>query len=151
MKSQAMKTPKPLQALYHKFRKAGYTPPEALYSAKVWTAFEELESQGLVRLQADYEEECYFDVFGEPEGYIDENGQTITPEQEKANIIDMIERLGNYYIYSQARCSECGQWQTLDSVGHCVGYEYPLSPYDNCYVVDLCQAAIDHVQQAQTH
>jgi len=42
-----------------------------------------------------------------------------------------------------------GAWHHSDSVGFCTGYENPLKPEENFYVVDLMRAAIDSLNRPE--
>lgn len=76
---------------------------------------------GRARICVEPEEENYFDVYGEPEGYTDADGNEVTPEQEREDIIDLIERDGLWYYFAQVRCPQCGNWETVDSIGMVIG------------------------------
>lgn len=138
-----MKTP-----AYKQFRLAGYTPACAFRAARMMARFAKLESAGLVRLYAEPEQEDYFSVFGEPDGYDGANGKRVSAGQERKEIEDTLERLGNWVVVTEWRGSEDSEWSSADSVGMCTGYNDPCSPLDNCYVPDLCAEA---VRQAQAH
>lgn len=130
---------------YQQFRKSGYTALESLRNSKICAVFADLESRGLVRLRAIPEEESYFDVYGEPDGYVDIHGRRVSAEQERKELCETIERDGCWIIVSEWRESEDDLWNVADSVGMCV-YSWPLCPLENCYVPDLMQAAIDYVE-----
>lgn len=102
------------------------------------------ERAGLVRLRAEHEEENYFDVYGEPEGYED-----VSPEQERKDIERSIELYGCYYIVSEYFDGD--KWRRADSIGMCAGYKNPLSPEENCYVPDLMRSALDLIPQRGEH
>jgi hypothetical protein len=91
--------------------------------------FRILESQGLVRLRALPETESYFDVYGEPDS-----------AQERQQIIDQIERTGCWCVISEFFAD--GRWHWCDSVGFCTGYENPMNPKENDYVLDLMRLAV---------
>jgi hypothetical protein len=107
--------------------------------ARIIERWEEAESAGLVRLTAEPEQDSYFDVFGQPD-----------TEKEKRAIIASIERNGNYCIMSEVNVgSEASgdKWEVIDSIGQCAGYNDPLSPFENYYVPDLMEAALDAIPQ----
>jgi len=91
--------------------------------------FRALENDGQVRLRAVPEIESYFAVFGEPDD-----------AQERREIIDQIERTGCWCVVSEFYAD--GAWHHADSVGMCTGYDDPLDPAENAYVIDLMRAAI---------
>lgn len=125
-------------------RLAGYAPVQALRNAKIVQEFEIAERAGLVRLVAEAEEENYFNVYGEPEGYLNAQGNWVTPEQERENIAEIIERDGCWIVLSEYWGD--GKWVYADSVGMCV-YSNPRSAFENCYVPDLMQAALEGIGQ----
>lgn len=126
--------------IYNKARRAGYKALESIHIAKTVEAFDALDG---VRIEAEPEEENYFDVYGEPAGYTDANGRYHTPEQEREDIADSIDRLGCWYVYAEVQCSKCEQWHRVDGVGMNCGYQDPTDPIENAYVVDLMSAAIE--------
>jgi hypothetical protein len=131
---------------YTQFRKAGYLPIQALRASKTLLAWEELEAQELVRLRADPEEENYFDVYGEPDGYVDGNGRRVSAEQERKELEREIELNGCWFVRSEYRATPDDEWERADSIGMLTGYRDPLSPFQNNYVIDLMRAAIDAVE-----
>lgn len=88
--------------------------------------------------------ENYFDVYGEPDGYTDIFGKWHSPEQERKEIEESIDRLGCWYVFSEYFDGE--EWQRSDGVGMCSGYRNPVCPFQNCYVPDLMEAAIDALE-----
>jgi hypothetical protein len=128
---------------YRQARKLGYTAKDALRIAKIVERFQWLEYEDRVRLRYEDEDESYFDVYGEPDGYTDIYGRRISAEQAKQQIIDSIERNGNYWITSEVYNPETEEWEHADSIGMCSGYNNVLDPLENCYVPDLMAAAID--------
>ena len=144
-------------AEYRKFRGrgciVGHDAQSALQSARVVTSYLKLKEAGLVTLRASPECENYFDVYGEPEGYINAQGHHVSPEQARKEMCDILDRLGCWYVSSAVNrgCRHCGRsdWETVDGVGMCAGYENPMSPYENPYVVDLMAAAIAAVGESE--
>lgn len=135
---------------YNKARQKGYGAAESLRIAKIKEKFEQLEYEGLVRLRAEPEEENYFSVYGEPDGYLGLNGRRVSAEQEKKELIESFERDGVWYVVSEWRSSEEDVWEFVDSIGMCAGYSNVLSPIENCYVFDLMRAAINKVEDYQS-
>jgi dihydroorotate dehydrogenase len=127
---------------YSDFRKAGYTAKQSNYMAKAVAEFEQL-GEDKVRLAAVPEMENYFDVYGEPEGYVGKNGKRVSAEQEHKEIIEQIERDGCYCVVSYYRDENDNKWIAADSVGMCAGYKNVLCPVENAYVADLMRAAVD--------
>lgn len=144
-------------AEYRKFRGrgciVGRDAQSALRSARVVASFRVLERADHVRLAQCLEAEGYFDVYGEPEGYTSVHGRRVSAEQERKEMCDTIERLGCWCISAEIKrgCRHCGrsEWETVDGVGMCAGYENPLSPYENPYIVDLMAAAIAAVGESE--
>jgi hypothetical protein len=140
---------------YRKFREtSGYCVPPgkaacALRSARVLAEWRKAEKAGLVRLRAEEEQESYFDAYGKPED-----------EKECESIIKEIERNGCWRVISEVRtggdCWRTGSeywkhWEHADSVGMCVGYENPLDPFQNDYVIDMMRAALALIPQEGEH
>ena len=69
------------------FMLAGQDAKLSLHAAKTLIAFRKLESKGLVRLRAEHEMESPFDVYGEPEGYVNRQGHWVTPEQDRKSVV----------------------------------------------------------------
>lgn len=124
--------------LHSPFMLVGRNAEMALRSAKTLLRFEELEAEGKVRMKAEDEYENYFDVYGEPE-----------TENERKEIIHQIETYGCVYVCSEinnhCECCDNDEWEVADSIGMCI-YKNPLSPFENCYVIDLMAAAIKHFE-----
>lgn len=135
---------KTLRTLFQGFlNNGGYcTPPGrakcALDNARTVLAFQEYEDAGLVKIEAEPEQESYFDVFGEPES-----------GHERKATIAMLERDGCWCVIS--KYWDGSQWQLADSIGMCAGYSDPTDPLQNCYVPDLMRSAIDSIGQAGEH
>ena len=144
-------------AEYRKFRGrgciVGHDAQSALQSARVVTSYLKLKEAGLVTLRASPECENYFDVYGEPEGCTNVHGRRVSAEQERKEMCDILDRLGCWYVSSAVNrgCRHCGrsEWETVDGVGMCTGFDNPLSPYENPYVVDLMAAAIAAVGESE--
>lgn len=62
------------------------------------------------RIIVEPEQDYYFDVFGEPEGY--ENAD---------DICELIDRDGLWWYAAQRKCPHCGAWETVDSIGMVIG------------------------------
>lgn len=112
----------------------------ALTGARTLLKWEELESAGLVRLRAEPESDSYFDVYGEPDS-----------KRERESIVESIERDGCWCVVAEYLDDQKGTWQHADSIGMCVGYSDPTSPWQNCYVIDLMASAIGKIGQPGEH
>lgn len=131
---------------YQQFRKAGHDAKSALQNAKIYEQWLILEDE-TVRLRALPEEESYFDVYGKPDGYVNQFGRRVSAEQERKEICETIERDGCWCVFSEYFDGE--KWQYADSVGMCTGYNNPISPFQNWYVPDLMQAAIEAAENCR--
>jgi len=129
--------------LYRRFRETGYRADESIRGAKIVAKFDELEMDGLVRLQTQAERENYFDVYGKPGGYVDGYGRRVSAKQEYEELAAEIDRHGCYHVYSEF--FDGTEWQFVDSLGMRVCND-PTSPFENCCVSDLMQAAIVSLQ-----
>ena len=89
---------------------------------------------GRARICVAPEEESYFSVYGEPEGYTDADGNEVTSEQEHDSIVELIDRDGLWYYFAQVKCKCCGQWETVESIGMVIG------SLDSGYREDLISA-----------
>jgi hypothetical protein len=136
-----------VRAKYQRFRANGFTVEDSGRNARILDAFEDAESDEKVRINAEPEQENYFDVYGEPEGYIGANGRRVSDEQERKEMEETLERDGAWYVFSEYRCPCCETWLTADGVGMNTGYSDPTSPFENCYVPDLMAAALEHVEE----
>lgn len=134
--------------VYRRLRAHEYTAKDALSGAKTLVAWQALEDRGLATIKAVAEEENYFDVYGEPEGYTNGYGRAITPEQERADLVWQLESWGCWRVFAEVRCPGCGRSAMLDdaSVGMCAGYQDPTSPYENAYVLDFMAMAVAHFE-----
>lgn len=90
----------------------------------------------VIRVNANEEFENYFDVYGEPD-----------TEEERQEIINLIDRCGLWTVYSEYKCPCCGQYVIADSIGMCI-YDDPTDPKENEYVNDLIDSAIEQYNQA---
>lgn len=116
--------------LYGKFRtKGGMDAKAALRAAKIlerWQAAECGEHDepeiGSVRLVCEPEDEPY-DAGDCRDAYTNIYGRRVSAE----------------YFDGE-------DWQSADSIGGCAGYEDVLSPFENWYVVDLMDSALDAVE-----
>jgi hypothetical protein len=141
------KTDKTLVQLYAKFRASGENAERALRATRILAKWNEMESEGLVRISAEPEQESYFDVFGEPEGYTDGFGRRVSADQAKKELIDILERDGCWYVKTEFLNGE--EWEHADDIGMITGYKDPCSPFQNCYVPDLMSSAIEKAEMLE--
>ena len=114
----------------------------ALNSARTLAQWREAEEADCVRLKLIPEEENYFDVYGHPE-----------TQKEKDMIIASIERQGLWLVVAEVNTGDeqtGSKWEFADSIGMCC-YDNPLSPFENCYVIDLMRAALDQIPVCGQH
>jgi hypothetical protein len=137
---------KKIKEYYYKFKAAGmgHIVGEyakcALYNARTLYQFEQFEHKGLCKMVLGYEQEDYFSVYGEPD-----------TEAERKAIVDVIERLGLYYIAVEVWNPSAGVgWDQVDSIGMCI-YNNPLDPFENDYVISLMAAAIERIEGGLIH
>jgi hypothetical protein len=140
MKTQTI-TPA-LLTMYQRCRKSkpfmlvGRDAECSLRAARTILAFRETEKAGLVRLRAEEEQENYFDIYGREDN-----------EKRQREMEAIIERDGCWWT-----CSEWfdgTEWHQADSCGMHTGYSDPLDPFQNCYIVDEMQAALDALASFQ--
>lgn len=143
---------KELIELYHKCRRdkpfmlVGRDAECSLSAARTILRFRELESEGLVRMRAEPEEESYRDVFGDPEPW-DRNGHPRTQKEADEELDEILDRLGCWWTVAEWRKDEDSEWEQADSCGMHTGYEDPIDPFENCYVVQEMQSAIDAIEE----
>lgn len=139
-----------LLAMYRKcrtrkpFMLVGRDAECSLRSAKTILAFRQLESDGLVRMRCEPEEESYFDVYGKPELEW-RNGHTLSREETDKNLEALLELDGVWWTV--AEWFDGYEWQQADSCGMHAGYKNPLDPFENCYVIQEMQSAIDALNE----
>lgn len=132
---------------YLRFRECGMSAIHALSAAKTLLKWEAMEFDDRVRLRAEHEQENYFSVYGEPDGYENAQGHQVSAEQERKELCESFERDGLWCIVAEYFDGE--EWQMADSIGMCAGYKNPLDPFQNWYVPDLMQSAIDKANQLE--
>ena len=133
---------------YRRFRRDAMLPAaEAWRAAKIVRAFDAYESDGECRIELHEEQESYFDVYGEPDGYVGDCGRRVSAKEARAEIVRQIEQTGCYCVVVKVRNPRTGDFEHLDSVGMCVGYVDPNSPYQNPYVIDLMAAAVEYLDR----
>lgn len=125
--------------IYRELRQAGMKAATAWVDAGRIDCFERLQAQGLVRIRAEQEQEDYFSVYGEPEGYTTIHGRRVNEDDARKEIERQLED-GCWCVITEYWDGK--NWQHADSVGMCVGYNDVLSYTENWYVGDLMGAAV---------
>ncbi len=120
------------KSLYRDFRCVGWRAKDALWAARTVAEFDDLEDELLVRIRVEPEEENYFDVYGKPD-----------TEKERKEIIEIIDQLGCWVVFTEYRLHPEGKWEIGGAVGMCTGYQNPESPFENEYVPGLMWEAIE--------
>ncbi len=143
-----------LLALYKKCREkkpfmlSGRDAECSLSAAKTILAFREAESDGLVRMRCEPEQESYFSVFGDAEiEDASRNGHPISKDEARKQLVEILERHGVWWTCSEWFDGE--EWHHADSCGMHTGYGRPLDPFENCYIVDEMQSALDELAKHQ--
>jgi len=97
--------------------------PQQIKSINI--AFEELQQMGMLRFRVVPDETFYDD------SYIDTWEISESDKiKAKKEISEKIEEEGVWGIVVDKKCSECGQWDEVDSVYGFIGNEYEGSGYD---------------------
>lgn len=121
---------------YQRARKAGYDPRNALYVARTIRRWDAMDND--VRIVAYPEEESYFAVYGKED----------TPERQK-EMERILDSLGCWYVVGEIKNPDTDEWENIDGVGMCAGYEQPCDPYENAYVADIMNAVMDEVARRE--
>ena len=138
-----------INRLYRRFRAAGYRPVESMRDARTVCEFRSIENDrdnlepediGAVRIVSEYDQEPYDpgDMLEPQRGY---DGRWRTQDELEKELNRILETYGVWIVSSQVWTGT--DWETVDSIGGCAGYDDPCSPFENCYVPDLMRAAID--------
>lgn len=134
-----------VKSLYHQFRAAGYRADESLRSARIVSAF----CAPGVEWDHDSDPDRFSDfapgddlgrvrIIAEPdEDYDWEDLDNSVPR----SVYERCARDGAWGTVAQVWNGS--EWEDVDSVWGNVGYDDPLDPVENCYVVDLMSAALD--------
>lgn len=129
---------------YRTFRRGGYCPRHAIRAARTVHAFRNMEQLGLARIIARPDDDDIFDTF-DLNGHVDEFGRYVSADEERAELAELVERTGAWIVASEVRTFDAEEWETIDCVGGCTGYDDPTDPVQNSYVTDLMAAAISHI------
>lgn len=118
----------------------------SLEAARTILAFRHAEADGLVRLRKEEEQESYLDVYGDSvlDG-MERNGHPLSREDARKDLAETLERDGVWVSISE--WFDGDEWQMADSCGMHTGYRDPLCPFQNCYIVDEMQAALDALNE----
>lgn len=132
-----------IKNLYSQARSAGYPAGHALHTAKTVAEFEDLEREGYVKLELEPEQESYFDVYGEPDGYVNQFGRKVSAADERKELEDLIERLGVWCSVGSFRIDlDNDDWELADSCGMHCGYNDPADWRENWYIPDIMSETI---------
>jgi hypothetical protein len=132
-----------IHELYKRFRKqspfmlVGENARLALDSAKTLAEFRRLEASGLVKIEAELDQDpdaSFYDTWP----HLSERSREELKQQYYNDC---------WVVSTSVRCNCCEQWKEVDTICGCSGYNDPCSPFENCYVIDLMQSAIE----ARTH
>lgn len=130
-----------IRKLYKQFRESspfmlvGRNAEVALSAAKTLAQFNRLEFEGCVRMQLEFDydsDASFYDTWP----HLSERSRR---ELKQAYCDDC------YVVSSQIFNRDSHEWETVDSIGGCAGYKNPCSPFENCYVIDMMQSAIDRL------
>jgi len=115
------------------FMLVGHDAECSLLAARAVIAFRKLADDGKVRIIAEHDDQEY-------------DWGDIEPT---SNDIAMLNRLGVWVVSVEVfkGCDKCGrgEWEYVDSIGGCAGYENPTSEYENCYVSEMMETAVKAV------
>jgi hypothetical protein len=144
-----------LLKLYHQCRRdkpfmlVGRDAECSLRSARTILAFREKESEGKVRMRAEPEEESYLSVYGDDElRNAERNGHPVPYEKAREELVEMLDDKGVWFTVSE--WFDGNEWHHADSCGMHTGYDDPLDPFENCYVVQEMQAALDKLEEHES-
>jgi len=115
----------------------GHNAELALESAKILDRWEQMEADGLVKIEAVYDDDpdpSFYDTW--------EHLSERSKEQLKQRYCEDCYIVQTYY-----RADAEFDWQWADSIGGCSGYNDPTSPFENCYVIDLMESAINQLEK----
>ena len=124
------------------FMRVGFDAADSLKAARTILEFKRAEADGLVRMRAEPEQESYFDVYGDEElRHAERNGHSIPHDQARKELCELLDRYGVWWTVAEWFDGE--EWQQAESCGMHAGYKDPLDPFENCYVVQEMQSALD--------
>ncbi len=138
-KQRNLQIPTHIVSLYLKFREhspfmlVGENAALALRAARTLSRWEDLESKGFVKLETTPDEDCQKDW----------DCPSHCTKDHPCDACRAYERDGAWETISYYRTDPEGEWEVADSCGGHVGYRDPSSPFENCYVIDEMNAAID--------
>lgn len=117
------------------FMLVGENAKLSLEAARTYETWLELEANELVKIEAhpDYD----------PDPSFYDNWPHLS-ERSKQELKDRY-CADCWVVAVYVRCRSCNQWRCVDSIGGNSGYDDPCSPFENCYVIDMMQTAIDNI------
>jgi len=113
---------------------------------KINSAFEELQQMGLLRFRIVPDETFYDDSYVDT-WEISESDKI----KAKKEIRERIEEEGVWGIAVDKKCSECGQWDEVDSVYGFIGNEYEGSGYDIDVKISGLKSVAQHNVTSELH
>lgn len=125
--------------LYRRFREpspfmlVGRNAELAMSAARTLERWNTLENERLVKIEAEYDPDpdaSFYDTWE----HLSERTRAELKERYYENC---------YVVSTYYRCPHCNEWVLADSISGCAGYDNPCSPFENCYVIEMMQAAID--------
>lgn len=119
---------------YKRYRAKNYPAHSAMYLAKVRAAWDVAESNGLVRVRAEVEIDCYDD------SYIDTwDVSDAKKERYRKEVYDRIDREGYWIYFTEYRLTDDEPWEVAESCGGFIGEDWIDSGCD----IDMMVAALD--------
>jgi hypothetical protein len=121
---------------YHRFRRAGWRADEAIRAARILERWDEAKGEGWVRIQVEPDDSGWHhdDICGCDRG-------------DKCQVLRAAIDNGVYAVIGEYRddpdAPEDDRWMPGDSVCGFVGYDDPLDPYLNPYVLDIMATTLD--------
>ena len=125
-----------IRAEYDRLRKAGWPASDALRAARTKDAFDDLENEGIVKLEAEIDPE------GHDPSYVDTwtDRPQAWRDRTKKEISERASSEGTWGIVAYARASEDAVWEEVYSCWDFVGTDWKDSGYD----VDARLAAVEY-------
>lgn len=136
-----------LENIVRRLQSAGHQPEHVQQAARTIARFDTLERMDLVRIRVEEDQEAYND----PDAFACYCDDPECESREGEPIRDMVNRLGAYGTIAEWRYSEDDEWQHADSCWSHIGYNDPSSPYENAYVLDGMDAALDAFRDHHRH
>lgn len=137
--------------LYRKFRKhspfmlVGENARLALESAKTLARWKELEENGFVKIEKEFDDDpdpSFYDTW--------EHLSERTREKYKQEYCE--DCWGVFVSFAPEACPHCGRcddWEQADSIWGCACYDDPCDPFENCYVIGMMREAIEQFDKSR--